>query len=151
MQHFIKILNQEFSKPVGNNRKYKGIWPALIQAVYTSATTSAREKIGAQKIKKQIFFEDKFYPLKAHEHYFTALIYLAIWRAAKLGIFTHFTITNLPWCSRSTNLLIYVYSIQISSCLITVVMTLLRNTAAQKNSLCYQGVNQKVTIEAEPP
>ena len=41
------------------------------------ATTFGREKIGAQKIKKQIFSQDKFYPLKAHTHYFTVLIYLA--------------------------------------------------------------------------
>ena len=55
------------------------------------------------------------YPLKAHAHYFTVFIYLETWRGAKLGIFTHFTFTNLPWCSQSMNSLIYVYSIQIPS------------------------------------
>ena len=39
------------------------------------------------------------------------LIYLATWRAAKLGIFTHFTFTNLHQCSQSINSLIYVDSI----------------------------------------
>ena len=34
---------------------------------------------------------------------------------SKLDIFTHFTFTNLPWCSQSMNSLIYVYSIQIPS------------------------------------
>ena len=42
-------------------------------------------------------------------------IYLPTWRAGKLGIFTHFTFTNLLWCSKSMNSLIYVYSIQIPS------------------------------------
>ena len=55
------------------------------------------------------------YPLKAHEHYFTVLIYLETWRGAKTGVFTHFTFTNLPWCSQIMNSLIYVYSILIPS------------------------------------
>ena len=55
------------------------------------------------------------YPLKAHAHYLTVFIYLETWRGAKIGIFTHFTFTNLPRCSQSMNSLIYVYSIQIPS------------------------------------
>ena len=55
------------------------------------------------------------YSLKAHAHYFTVFMYLESWGVAKLGIFTHFTFTNLPWCSQSMNSLIYVYSIQIPS------------------------------------
>ena len=49
-------------------------------------------------------------PLKAcvHSHCFTVLIYLATWRAAKLGIFSHFMFANLPWCSQSMNSLIYI-------------------------------------------
>ena len=47
---------------------------------------------------KNIFFQHKFSSLKAHAHYFTVLIYFAIWRAAKVGIFTHFTSINLPQC-----------------------------------------------------
>ena len=94
--------------------------PALIQAVFHVVDAFGREKIGAQKLKKQIFFHDKFYPSKAHVYYFTVLIYLATWRAAKLGIFTHFMFTNLPWCSQSINSLIYVYSIQIPSCFLWV-------------------------------
>ena len=81
-------------------------------------TAFGREKIVAQKIKKQ-FFQDKFYSLKAHAHYFTVFIYLATWRAAKLGIFTHM-FTNLPQCSQSMNSLIYIYSIQIPSYLLWV-------------------------------
>ena len=74
------------------------------------------EKDGGQKIKKQFFLQGKFYSLTAQAHYFTVLIYLATWRAAKLGFFTHFTFTNLPRCSKSMTLLIYVYTIQIPSC-----------------------------------
>ena len=35
--------------------------------------------------------------------YFTALIYLANFRADKLGIFIHFTFINLPLCSKTIN------------------------------------------------
>ena len=69
--------------------------PVLTQAVFNVGTAFGRDKIGAQKIKKTIFFQDKFYSVKAHAHYFTVLIYLVTWRAAKLGIFTHFTSINL--------------------------------------------------------
>ena len=62
-----------------------------------SVRAFGRKKIGAQKVKKIfLFFQDKFYFLKAHAHYFAVLIYLANRRAAKIGIFTHFTFTNLP-------------------------------------------------------
>ena len=68
-------------------------------------------------------------------------ICLATSRAAKLGIFTHFMFTNLLRCSQSMNSLIYVYNIQILicflECLITVVFTLLRTTATEKNVLYY--------------
>ena len=70
-------------------------------------TAFGREKIGTQKFLKKIF-QDNFYSLKAHAHYFTVFIYLATWRAAKLGIFTHI-FTNLPQCSQSMNSLIYIY------------------------------------------
>ena len=43
-------------------------------------------------------------------------MYLATWTAAKLGIFTLFTFTNLSRCSQSINSLIHVYSLQIPSC-----------------------------------
>ena len=72
---------------------------ALIQAVFHIAF--GRKKIGAQKIKKQFFSKISSILWKAHAHYFTFLIYLATWRAAKLGIFTHFLFTNLPRCSQS--------------------------------------------------
>ena len=42
-----------------------------------SMTAFGRSKIGAKKIKKQFFFQDKFYSLKAHAHYFTVYICLA--------------------------------------------------------------------------
>ena len=64
-------------------------WPLL----------SARKSTHKQN---NIFFQDKFYLLMAQAHYFTVLI---AWRAAKLGIFTHFTFKNLPQCSLSVNLL----------------------------------------------
>ena len=44
----------------------------------------------------KFFFQDKFYSLKAHSDYFTVLIYITTRIAAKVGIFTHFTSTNLP-------------------------------------------------------
>ena len=73
--------------------------------------------LGARKSapkKNNFFFQDKLYYLKAHTHYLAVFIYLETWRAAKLGIFTHFTFTNLP--QSSMNLLIHVCSIQIPSC-----------------------------------
>ena len=62
-----------------------------------------------KKFLKNIFFHDKFHSLKARAHNFTVLIYLATWRAAKHGIFTHFTSINLPQCRQSINSLMYVY------------------------------------------
>ena len=47
--------------------------------------------------------------MKAYAYYFTVLIYLATWRAAQLGIFTHFTFINLPRCRQSINSLMDVY------------------------------------------
>ena len=72
------------------------------------------------KSQKIFFFQDKFYSLKAYAHCFTVLIYSATSRAAKLGIFTHFSFTNSPRCSQSINSLIYVYSIHIPSCFLWV-------------------------------
>ena len=63
---------------------------------------------------------------KAHAQYFTVLICLATWRAAKLGICTHFTSTNLPQCSQSVTSLMYVYYTDphlFYQCLILVVIT----------------------------
>ena len=64
---------------------------------------------------------------KAHAHYFTVLICLATWRAAKLGICTHFTSINLPHCSQSIMSLMYVYytdpHLFLIECLILVVST----------------------------
>ena len=84
-------------------------------------TAFGHKKIGTWKIKK-LFCQDKFYSLKAYAHYFTILVYLAPWRAVKLGFFFffHFIFTNLPWCSQSINSLMYVYSIQIPSCFLWV-------------------------------
>ena len=85
--------------------------PALIQAVFHVVDRFwVRENRRPKKLKT-IFFQDKLYYLKAH-----VFIYLETWRAVKLGIFTHFTFTNLPGCSQSMNLLIHVCSIQIPSC-----------------------------------
>ena len=42
--------------------------------------------VGDRFWARQNCFQDKFYSLKAHAHYFTVFIYLANWRAAKLGI-----------------------------------------------------------------
>ena len=78
------------------------------------------EKICTQITKKHFLFQDKLYSLKAHAHYFTALIHLATLRAVKLGIFTHFKFTNLSRCRQSINSLICLYSIQISSCFLWV-------------------------------
>ena len=71
-------------------------------------TTFGHKKISVQKLKTS-FFQDKFYSLKAHAHYFTVLIYLATWGAVNFGIFSHFMSTNLSQCSQSSNLLMYVY------------------------------------------
>ena len=64
--------------------------------------------LGATKLA--IFSQHNFYSQhKAHAHYFTVLVYLATWRAAKLGIFTHAMSIKLPQCSQSINSLMYVY------------------------------------------
>ena len=65
------------------------------------ATKSAPKKLN------KTFFQYKLYSLKARAHYFTVLIYLETWSAAKLGIFTNFTFRNLP--SQSINSLMYIY------------------------------------------
>ena len=87
---------------------------------YKKRNSQNSQLLGARKsapkiLKNNFFFQDRFYPSKAHAHYFTVLIYLTTWRAAKLGIFTHFMFTNLSRCSQSINSLIYVYSMQIPS------------------------------------
>ena len=90
----------------------------------------------ASKKLKNMFFQDKFCSLKAHAHYFTVLIYLATWRAAKLRIFTHFTSINFLQCSQSINSpltdrhLFY-------ECLFLVVIALLRTTATPPKILYY--------------
>ena len=96
---------------------------------------SARKLV--PKNYKTIFFQDKFYSLKPHAHYFIVFLYLATWRAAKFGIFTHFTFTNLHRCSKKhqlTNICI-LSPAAFYECLITVVIALLLTTAAQKDLL----------------
>ena len=95
------------------------------------ATPFGQEEIGTQKIKN--IFRYMLYSLKAHAHYFTVFIYLETWRGAKLGIFTHFTFTNLPWCSQSMNSLMCI--LYTDPQLITDVITLLRTTATKKFSV----------------
>ena len=119
--------------------------PVILQAVFHFSDRF----LGARKSmpKKIIFFQDKFYSLKAHAHYFTVLIYLATWRVVKLGIFSHFTSTNLSRCSQSNNLLMYVYYTDSQllfmcawsqSCLHSRDRTTApRTTAARKNFLFY--------------
>ena len=80
----------------------------------------------APRSLKTIFFQNMFYSLKAHAHYFTIIICLAPWRADKLGICTHFTSINLPQCSQSIKSLMYVYYTNphlFYECLILVVIT----------------------------
>ena len=78
-----------------------GVWlPVLIQAVFSQWPLLGTRKLAPKKYKNN-FFQDKFDSLKAHAHYFTVLLYLATWRASKRGIFTHFTLKNLPRCSQS--------------------------------------------------
>ena len=93
---------------------------ALIQAVFHVGDCFWARENRRQKNQKIIFFQDKFYSLKDHAYYFIVVIYFPTGRAAKLGIFTHFTFKNLPQCSQSINWLIYVYSIQIPSCFLWV-------------------------------
>ena len=56
----------------------------------------ARENQRPKNLKKNFSPNE----VKDHAHYFTVLTYLAPSRATKLGIFIHFTIINLPWCSQ---------------------------------------------------
>ena len=93
---------QSFLRPSPNKGCFSCWWLLL-----------GARKLAPKKLKNNLF-QDRFYSLKAHAHYFTVFIYLATWRAAKFGIFTHM-FTNLPRCSQSMNSLIYIYSIQIPS------------------------------------
>ena len=115
--------------------------PALIQADFHIGDRFWLWENRCPKNQKIFFFQDKFFSLKAHAYYFSVLIYLATWRAAKLGTFTHFTSTNLSWCSQNINSLIYVYSVQIPSCFFmsawSVVIALLCTTTPQKTFLYY--------------
>ena len=92
-------------------------------------------KLVPKKLKNNFF--PIFYSLKAHAHYFTILMYLETWRGAKLGIFTHFTFTNIPWCNQSMNSLIYVYTLYTDPQLITDMIALLCTTGTQKSFLYY--------------
>ena len=56
-----------------------------------------------------MLFQDKSYSIIAQAHNLTVLIYLATWKAAKLGILTHFISINLPRYSQSINFLMYLY------------------------------------------
>ena len=62
-----------------------------------------------KKLKNNFFPRSVLFFKGFCAYYFTVYKYLAIWRAVKLGIFTHFTSTKLPWCSQSINSLMYVY------------------------------------------
>ena len=94
----------------------------------------------APKKLRTIFFQDKFYSLTDQAYYFTILIYLSTWRVVKLGIFSHFTSTNLSRCSQSNKLLMYVYYAYSQLLFMSAWSQkcshsrdgLLRNTAAQK-------------------
>ena len=95
-------------------------------------------KLATKKLKSN-FFQDKLYFLKTHAHYFTVLIYLVTWRAAKLGIFTHFTSINLPQRSQSINWLICVYYTPtfFYEHFVLAVIALLHTTAGPPKTLYY--------------
>ena len=81
----------------GPNTGYFSLWWLLLD----------ERKSALKKLKNNIF-QEKFYSLKAYAHYFTVLVYLATWRAAKLGIFTCFTFRNLSQCRQNISSLIYI-------------------------------------------
>ena len=79
---------------------------ALRQAVFHMPENQRPKKL------KTSFFYDKFYSLKSHAHYFTAIFtYITTWIAAKLGIFSLVTSINLPWLAypESINSVLYIY------------------------------------------
>ena len=59
---------------------------ALIQAVFHIGDRFWARENRCPKNLKNFFFQDRFYLLKAHVHYFSVLIYLPTGRAAKRGI-----------------------------------------------------------------
>ena len=96
-------------------------YPALIQAVFHVGDRFwTRQNQRPKNEKRWVLFysfQDKFYSLKAHTHYFIVLMYLGTWKAAKLDIFIHFTSINLPHLSQSISSLMYVYyTVQFPSC-----------------------------------
>ena len=105
-------------------------------------------KLVPKKLKNNFF--PIFYSLKAHAHYFTILMYLETWRGAKLGIFTHFTFTNIPWCNQSMNSLIYVYTLYTDPQLITDMITSLYYGHPKKFSVLPPDGSSFLTLEFPP-
>ena len=149
--HEVRIYIQYFSGVVRiiSFKTPSTVYPSPNTGCFFTLVTAFNVRKSAPK-KLIFFFQDKFYSLKVHAHYFTVIIYLITWRAGKLGIFTHFMFTNLPWCSQSIDSLVcvyYVYSILstdpqlLFECLITVMIAFLHTTTAppppQKKKIMY--------------
>ena len=111
--YFQRLLNEWSSKNlwkmISADVKANIKQQEIKQAVFNIGDHFWAQQNRHPKNSKKFFFQHKFYSLKAHAHYFNALIYLTTWRASKIGIFTHFTSINLPLCSPGINSLMYVY------------------------------------------
>ena len=116
--------------PGPNTGCFSRLWPLL-----------GTIKSAPKKLKSKFFFQEKFYPLKAHVHYFIVLIYLATWRTAKYGIFTHFMLINLctdvakAWTHNICTL--YRSPVAFYKCLITVEIALCCTTATHQKFLYF--------------
>ena len=90
----------------------------LVRAVFHTVDHFWARENWHPKIKKQ-FLQDKLYSLNAHAHYFTVFIYVATWRAAKLGILPILHSQTNPDVAK-TQTLTYVYSMQVLNCFLWV-------------------------------
>ena len=107
--------------------------PALIQAVFHVGDCFWVRENRRLKNQKNIFFQDKFYSLKALAHYFAVFIYLPTWKSAKLIFLLILCSQTYPDVAKAWTHY-YMYTLYRSpaafyECLITVVITLFRTTA----------------------
>ena len=119
LKRHITYFRDQIKLRVGPKKEVEKPWANPNTGCFSSRWPLLRAMKSVPKKLTNNFFKHILYSLKAHGHYFK------IWRGAKLGISTRFTFTNLPRCS------------QIINSLITVLITLLRTTAAQNNFQYY--------------
>ena len=109
---------------------------ALIQAIFYVGDRFWEQENRRPKTEKTNFFQDKFYSLKAHVHYFTVCTNLKKLKSCYTWYFYLFYVHKLA-PMKPEHELTYRSPAAFYKSLITVVIALLRSTTAQKNFLYY--------------